>query len=73
MGTETDGQNAPIERSGHRPAAPLRPRPIIAAAFLALVGAFLLVGGSQLVALGGSAYYPLAGLAMLACAVLLWR
>jgi len=73
MGTETDGQNAPIERSGHRPAAPLRPRPIIAAAFLALVGAFLLVGGSQLVALGGSAYYPLAGLAMLACTVLLWR
>lgn len=38
-----------------------------------LVGAYLLYGGCQLIALGGSPYYVLAGLVHLAAAVLLFR
>ena len=50
----------------HRP-------PRIFAAILILIGLTLAVGGVRLVTLGGSFYYVLAGLAILASAVLLWR
>lgn len=40
---------------------------------LGLLGLVLALGGGWLLALGGSAYYVLAGLALLASGVLLWR
>ena len=43
------------------------------AALLALIGVVLAGMGAQLLWLGGSAYYVLAGLAVLASAVLVWR
>lgn len=45
----------------------------LTALFAALCGLYLLIGGVWLVAIGGSWYYPLAGLAMLGVALLLWR
>jgi quinoprotein glucose dehydrogenase len=47
--------------------------PYIFAALLFLVGAALAAGGAWLVVLGGSAYYVIAGPAIVLSAVLLWR
>jgi quinate dehydrogenase (quinone) len=47
--------------------------PRIFAAILALIAVALLYGGVRLIAVGGSVYYLLAGAAVLASAVLLWR
>ena len=44
---------------------------LVMAILLALAGAALVAGGTLLLGLGGSAYYLVAGLALLACAVLL--
>lgn len=44
----------------------------ISALFAALTGLYLLTGGIWLVAIGGSWYYPLAGLVMVGVARLLW-
>jgi quinoprotein glucose dehydrogenase len=61
---------AAIGREARRPSR--RPWFLLAvAALLALAGLALAAGGVLLVNLGGSPYYLLAGLAMLACAVLL--
>ena len=50
-----------------------RPRPPrIFATFLGIIGAVLVVGGVQLISLGGSFYYAVAGVALIASAVLLW-
>jgi len=43
------------------------------AVVLAAIGLVLIVGGARLLSLGGSLYYLLAGLAIVASAVLLWR
>ncbi|MBK5264874.1 MAG: membrane-bound PQQ-dependent dehydrogenase, glucose/quinate/shikimate family, partial [Alphaproteobacteria bacterium] len=43
------------------------------AALLALIGLTLLIMGGQLVILGGSVYYALAGFMVIAAALLLWR
>lgn len=45
----------------------------VLATLLCLIGIVLLVGGIQLITLGGSAYYVLAGLALLISAYLTWR
>jgi quinoprotein glucose dehydrogenase len=45
----------------------------ILAAVLALIGVVLAVGGAWLLSLGGSPYYVLAGLGLIATGVLLWR
>jgi quinoprotein glucose dehydrogenase len=47
--------------------------PWILALVLLPIGLYLLVGGAELLMLGGSAYYVLTGLAVTAVAVLLWR
>ncbi|AYN30340.1 glucose/quinate/shikimate family membrane-bound PQQ-dependent dehydrogenase [Buttiauxella sp. 3AFRM03] len=41
--------------------------------FAVLTGLYLLIGGIWLVAIGGSWYYPIAGVVMLITAVLLWQ
>ena len=46
--------------------------PRILAVFLALVGIVLTVGGVQLATLGGSLYYVITGIAVLASAWFLW-
>jgi quinate dehydrogenase (quinone) len=46
---------------------------IVLAVILLLVGAYFLYGGYQLFALGGSAYYLVAGVTLIASAVLLFR
>ncbi|SPW13639.1 Quinoprotein glucose dehydrogenase [Cronobacter sakazakii] len=46
---------------------------MLTALFAALSGLYLLVGGIWLVSIGGSWYYPIAGVGMLATAWLLWR
>ena len=46
---------------------------VLTALFAALCGLYLLIGGVWLVTLGGSWYYPIAGLVMLGVAWLLWR
>ena len=51
----------------------LRRPPRVFAVILILIGLTLAVGGVRLVTLGGSFYYALAGLAILASGVLLWR
>ena len=51
----------------------LRRPPRVFAVILILIGLTLAVGGVRLVTLGGSFYYVLAGLAILASGVLLWR
>src|SRR4029453_15223829 len=51
----------------------LRRPPRVFAVILILIGLALAVGGVRLVTLGGSFYYVLAGLAILASGVLLWR
>jgi glucose dehydrogenase len=51
----------------------LRRPPRVFAVILILIGLTLAVGGVRLVSLGGSFYYVLAGLAVLAAGVLLWR
>lgn len=55
--------------------APRRPTVarIVMAAIIGLLGLFLLVGGAYLLSLGGSIYYVIAGIALIATAVLLWR
>ena len=51
-----------------------RPRPPrIFASFLLLIGLVLAVGGVRLASLGGSLYYVIAGVLLIASAVLLWR
>ena len=45
----------------------------LTALFAALCGLYLLIGGVWLVAIGGSWYYPLAGLAMLGVTLKLWH
>lgn len=51
-----------------------RPRPPrIFASFLLLIGLVLAAGGVRLATLGGSLYYLIAGVALIASAVLLWR
>ena len=45
----------------------------LTALFAAFCGLYLLIGGVWLVAIGGSWYYPIAGLVMLGVTVLLWR
>ena len=51
----------------------LRRPPRVFAVILILIGLTLAVGGVRLVTLGGSFYYVLAGFAVLASGVLLWR
>jgi len=46
---------------------------IVLAAVLAVIGAILLGGGAYLIILGGSWYYALAGIALIASGVLLFR
>jgi len=46
---------------------------IILAGIMALIGIVLTIGGAWLLALGGSPYYLIAGLAMLASAFFLFR
>ncbi|TSJ54914.1 glucose/quinate/shikimate family membrane-bound PQQ-dependent dehydrogenase [Atlantibacter subterranea] len=46
---------------------------VLTALFAVLCGLYLLIGGVWLVTLGGSWYYPIAGLVMLGVAWLLWR
>ena len=45
----------------------------VLAAVLALIGLVLVIGGGWLLSLGGSFYYLLAGLGLLASAIMLWR
>jgi quinoprotein glucose dehydrogenase len=45
----------------------------LTALFAAFCGLYLFIGGVWLVALGGSWYYPIAGLVMLAVTVMLLR
>jgi quinoprotein glucose dehydrogenase len=52
---------------------PVFSRPFISAIVFVLVGLALAIGGVWLVALGGSFYYLIAGLAVAATGVLLWR
>lgn len=47
--------------------------PRVYAAVLFIVGAAVAVGGVQLAALGGSVYYLVAGVLVIASAVFLWR
>lgn len=54
-----------------RRARPLSP--LILGAVIAIIGVVLAIGGTWLALLGGSAYYVLAGLAMVASGVLLFR
>jgi glucose dehydrogenase len=51
----------------------LRRPPRVFAVILVLIGLALAAGGVRLVTLGGSFYYALAGLAIVASGVLLWR
>mgnify|MGYP001142620036 FL=1 len=46
---------------------------ILTALFAAFCGLWLLIGGVWLVSLGGSWYYPIAGIIMLGVTALLWR
>lgn len=56
------------------PGGQLRPRPPrVFASLLLLIGLVLGVGGAQLATLGGSLYYLIAGVTLIACGVLLWR
>jgi len=51
-----------------------RPRPPrIFASILLLIGLVLAAGGIRLAMLGGSLYYVIAGVALIASAVMLWR
>ena len=52
---------------------PARKAPWIFAILLLLIGLYLLVGGVELLLLGGSAYYVPTGLAVMLSAILLWR
>ncbi len=45
----------------------------LTALFAAFCGLYLLIGGAWLVVLGGSWYYPIAGLVMLGVTVMLFR
>ena len=45
----------------------------LTALFAAFCGLYLLIGGIWLVAIGGSWYYPIAGLVMLGITAQLWR
>nr|WP_231736694.1 membrane-bound PQQ-dependent dehydrogenase, glucose/quinate/shikimate family [Sphingobium sp. CCH11-B1] len=57
-----------------QPARALRPiAPVILGAVVALIGAVLTIGGCWLAILGGSLYYVLTGLAMVAAGILLIR
>jgi quinoprotein glucose dehydrogenase len=53
--------------------APVKGSPWIFAVLLLLLGLALGGGGAELVLLGGSLYYLVTGLALIASAVLLWR
>lgn len=45
----------------------------ILGAVIAIIGLILMIGGGWLLAVGGSAYYVLAGIAMIVSGVMLWR
>jgi glucose dehydrogenase len=47
--------------------------PWILAILLVLIGLYLLVGGTELILIGGSAYYAITGITVLASGLLLWR
>ena len=51
----------------------IQARPVVTGAVLILVGAFFAVAGSWLLALGGSWYYAVAGVGMIASGILLVR
>lgn len=51
----------------------VRRPPFVYASILALIGAFLLIGGIQLAMLGGSLYYVVAGALVLTSAYFLFR
>jgi quinoprotein glucose dehydrogenase len=53
--------------------APVRAAPWIFAILLFLLGLALGAGGIELVVLGGSLYYVVTGIALIAAALLLWR
>lgn len=59
---------SPSLQPGRRPLPPL-----VVGVVIAAIGVVLAVGGAWLAALGGSAYYVLTGLAMIASGVLLFR
>jgi quinate dehydrogenase (quinone) len=61
------------DTSTTRVAAGVRVYATLLAVILLLVGAYFLYGGYTLIALGGSAYYLLSGLVLIAAAVLLFR
>jgi len=58
---------------GSRIGARLSSRPYVFALILVLIGLVLLVGGGQLLSLGGSPYYALAGVTVIASGVLVAR
>lgn len=60
-----------IEMAAPQPRRGRPPR--IFAVLLFLIGAALAAGGMQLVLLGGSLYYAVAGAALILSAILLWR
>ena len=60
------GVGGSVSGGGARP-------PRILAALFAILGIVLAAGGVRLLALGGSLYYAIAGVALLASGVLLWR
>jgi quinate dehydrogenase (quinone) len=61
------------EIKGARVSTGARVAAALLAVILLLVGAYLIYGGYQLIALGGSAYYLIAGLALIGASVLLFR
>jgi quinate dehydrogenase (quinone) len=58
---------------GLKPSAGLRTYAVILSFVFLLVGFYLIYGGAQLIALGGSTYYVPAGLALVVAAVLVFR
>ncbi len=53
--------------------APAKGAPIVFSVILLLLAVPLVAGGVELAALGGSLYYVITGLILIASAVLLWR
>jgi quinoprotein glucose dehydrogenase/quinate dehydrogenase (quinone) len=64
-----------MEQRAETHASRLRPGwlSVIGAILFLVIAAPLLVGGSKLIALGGSPYYLIAGLLLLGVAILIWR
>lgn len=53
--------------------APAKGAPVVFAVILLLLAVPLVAGGVELASLGGSLYYVITGLVLVAAAVLLWR